>query len=104
MVDSDSKYIVFKREDFTEMLRFRAWSTWPRTCSGTPRRSRSGMLSSSPPGLFRLCGPQRYASSIAIAAKLTEDDKKREELIAVADYFQRQSELVAEEGLEGGRR
>ena len=39
-----------------------------------------------------------YASSIAIAAKLTEDDKKREELIAVADYFQRQSELAAEEG------
>ena len=39
-----------------------------------------------------------YAASIAIAAKLTEDPKKRAELIDVADYFQRQSELAAEEG------
>ena len=39
-----------------------------------------------------------YANSIAIAAKLTDDPKKRLELIDVADYFQRQSELAAEEG------
>ena len=39
-----------------------------------------------------------YAASIAIAAKLTDDEKRREELLDVADYFQRQSELAAEEG------
>jgi hypothetical protein len=39
-----------------------------------------------------------YAASIAIAIHLIEDPKTRASLQAVADYFQRQSELAAEEG------
>ena len=39
-----------------------------------------------------------YANAIALVISLTDDDKLRDELLHVSDYFQRQSELAAEEG------
>lgn len=40
-----------------------------------------------------------YADMIAIAIKLLDEDNgRRAELLAIADYFRRQSELAADEG------
>jgi hypothetical protein len=39
-----------------------------------------------------------YAAMIAITIKLIDDPDRRAQLLAIADYFTRQSELAADEG------
>ena len=39
-----------------------------------------------------------YAASIAIAAKYTTNEEERKGLLKVADYFEDQAKLAAEEG------
>jgi hypothetical protein len=93
---SDDKYVTFKREDFN------AW--WNQTSVGGTRHDVPAPQEIKDAVVIRrqdyfaspaLAG---YAASIAIAIRLSDDDKKRAELMPVADYFQRQSELAAEEG------
>ena len=96
----DDKYITFRRAEFFQMID--QWSS---------RRTTVGQMMDDIDALtlpdaviirrqdyFASPAFAGYAASIVVAAKLTEDDKRRNELIAVADYFQRQSELAAEEG------
>ena len=46
MVDSDSKYIVFKREDFTEMLRFQGMEHLAQNMLGDSEKIEIRTLSS----------------------------------------------------------
>jgi len=98
-VDSDRKYIVFKREDFmqwmgdlsTQDLRpvaapflVEAAEGWALADAVVIRRQ----------DLFASPALATYSSCISMVATAT----KNAELLKVADYFQRQSELAAEEG------
>lgn len=89
---ADDKYVTFKREELEAQL------------SGLPVAPLIGSIEIRDAVVIRrqdyfaspaLAG---YAASIAIAIRLTDDDKLRAALMPVADYFQRQSELAADEG------
>ena len=95
-MNSDDKYITFRRDEFS------AWWGQPNVGGvehdvSSPQEIQDAIVIRRQ-DYFATAALAGYANSIVIAAKLTEDDKKRDELIAVADYFQRQSELAAEEG------
>lgn len=91
--DNDDKYITLRRKEMFEVL------------ADHPMLARDLLLHQIKDAVvirrqdyFASPALASYASSIAIAAKLVDDDKRREELIRVADYFEHQSKLAAEEG------
>jgi uncharacterized membrane protein YeiH len=87
----DDKYITFRRDELmaaTASVSGGDWSDIEVRDAVVIRRQ----------DLFATAALAGYAASIAIAARLTDDPKRKLELIDVADYFQRQSELAAEEG------
>ena len=113
----DNKYVVFKRHEFYEMMGFLALPPWRDTHTGqlvatdldaaplaadiareVERRVIDDAVVIRRQDYFASPALASYAASIAIAAKLTDDGKRRAQLVEVADYFQRQSELAAEEG------
>ena len=98
-VTSDDKYITFNRESFMGWLGSLVAVEEPWKWSGHLDVIEIGdAVVIRRQDYFATAALAGYANSIVIAAKLTDDPKKRDELIAVADYFQRQSELAAEEG------
>lgn len=91
----DEKYIVFPRSQFNEWTRvltsgFGSLGEIPSSVDDAVVIRRQDFFASP-----ALAG---YAASIAIAARLTEDEETRKTLLGVADYFQQQSELAAAEG------
>jgi len=90
-MNTDAKYITFNRDEFVREL------SGDLARQFEPMEIRDAIVIRRQ-DYFATAALAGYANSIIIAAKLTEDDKKRDELIAVADYFHRQSELAAEEG------
>jgi hypothetical protein len=94
----DEKYIVFKRDEFFQ---------WMGELSVSPRLMKAPLLREDAldhalpdavvirrQDLFASPALATYASCISMVAKTT----KNGELQTVADYFQRQSELAADEG------
>jgi hypothetical protein len=99
----DEKYITFNREEFMQWLG--EMSTYDlREMSVAEILSKLENLSLADAVVIRrqdyfaspaLAG---YAASIGVTLHMVEDPKTRAQLMAVADYFQRQSELAADEG------
>jgi hypothetical protein len=115
--DHDDKYVVFKREAFLQMMGKLALPPWRDTRTGqligtdincaviaedikseVDRHEVHDAVVIRRQDYFASPALASYAASIAIAAKLTEDTERKAELLVVADYFQRMSELAAEEG------
>jgi hypothetical protein len=95
----DEKYIVFKRAEFMEWMGF--LSTQGPNTYAVPVLHADAVSLSLPDAvvirrqdLFASPALATYASCISMVAKTT----KNGELQTVADYFQRQSELAADEG------
>lgn len=95
-LDSDDKYITFKREEFLEKTNPSAMNM------ATAEIHRQELLDLALPDavvirrqdLFASPALATYSSCISLVAVFN----KRDDLLAIADYFQRQSELAAEEG------
>lgn len=85
----DSKYITFKRAEFKNWLRNSSpdWEKLEIEDAVVIRRQ----------DLFASPALHTYASAIAIAAKFVPEPMG---LLRIADYFQRQAELAAEEGFK----
>ena len=104
MPDSDEKYITFKREELMQMVG--RWSSEhmlgttnvPRLLDDVDRIAIPDAVVIRRQDYYASPALAGYAASIAIAVKTTDDDKKRNQLMEVSDYFQRQSELAADEG------
>lgn len=91
MHDSDHKYVTFKREDFLTALRVdQVERLTPLELSDAVVIRRQDLFAS--PALAT------YASCIGITANLTADPQARQNLLDVADYFDRQAALAADEG------
>ena len=94
MSDSDSKYVTFNRDELMEQM------------SGLPviplfaRIEIQDAVVIRRQDKFASAALAGYANSLAIVISLTEDPKLKSELLDVADYFQRQSELAADEGFK----
>lgn len=86
---SDSKYIVFRRDEFLEELAQSASfeSVVVRDAVVIRRQD-----------LFASPCLATYASMIAMVAKNISDADQAKELMAIADYFEDQARLAAEEG------
>jgi hypothetical protein len=115
-LDHDDKYVVFKRSEFYEMMGFFAlppWNDADGNLIGTDidcapitaeiertvnERSLSDAVVIRRQDYFASPALASYAASIAIAVRFLEDEVMKKRLTRIADYFQRQSELAAEEG------
>jgi len=89
--DSDDKYIVFKSDEFfaqTSGLPVALWTSIAVPDAVVIRRQDK----------FASPALATYSSMIAVAVSLIEDDEKRKELLRVADYFEHQAQLAADEG------
>ena len=87
--DWDAKYIVFKREDFEKYVyEGVGYADWELKDAVVIRRQ----------DLFASPCLDVYARTIAIVAQREADPQVKAELLSIADYFQRQAELAAEEG------
>lgn len=104
MDDSDAKYITFKREDFMQLVGL--WSSQhmlgttnvPGLLDDVDQIEVTDAVVIRRQDYFAAPALAGYADALAIVIKLTDDSKQRNELLRVADYFQRQAELAAEEG------
>jgi hypothetical protein len=114
--DSDDKYITFKRDEFYQFLGKHALPPWRDEngeligvkvdAAGTTAALQEdlGQIELEDAvvirrrDLFASPALASYAAAIVMAIKLAPNAENREELLRVADYFQRQSELAAEEG------
>jgi hypothetical protein len=112
----DQKYIVFKRNQFYELMGELALPPWTDAdgsllggdidCAPLAQHisERAEAVCLSDAVVIRrqdyLASPAlaSYAANIGMALHLIADPEVRSTLQAVADYFQRQSELAAEEG------
>jgi hypothetical protein len=91
MADTDDKYIVFKSEDFfnqTTGLPVALWTSIAIPDAVVIRRQDK----------FASPALATYAACIAITAAEIEDPVKRANLLRVADYFEDQAKLAADEG------
>lgn len=88
-MQTDDKYIVFKRTELIEALRGGAFGPLPEIHDAVVIRRQD---------LFAAPALATYAACIAIARLTATDEVVRKSLLDVADYFQRQSELAAAEG------
>jgi hypothetical protein len=87
--DWDAKYIVFKREDFEKHVFGEvAYAQWEVKDAVVIRRQ------------DKFASPclATYAAMIGLVASESEDPKKKAQLLAISDYFERQAQLAAEEG------
>jgi hypothetical protein len=89
-MSTDDKYVTFKRDDLYEALKGQPISVAALEIKDAVVIRRQDFFASP-----ALAG---YAASIAIAIQLTDDPKRAQQLRYVADYFERQSELAADEG------
>jgi hypothetical protein len=92
----NDKYITFKRDEFTH------W--WMQASVGgiahtipSPREVEDAVIMRRQDFFASPC-LATYASMIALVAKNVSDAEQAKTLLGVADYFQEQSELAAEEG------
>lgn len=91
MID-ERKYVTFKREDIVGPLAF-----WP---SVAPYEIEDAVVIRRQ-DLFASPALATYSACIAIAASMTNvDDEQRQKMLDVADYFDRQAQLAAEEGFK----
>jgi len=89
--DWDAKYIVFKREDFESMVWGNSnYTPWEIKDAVVIRRQ----------DLFASPCLATYAACIALVASREQDPKTKTELLDIADYFERQAQLAAEEGFK----
>lgn len=112
----DDKYIVFKREEFYELMGELVLPPWldenghfigqdvdcAPLAQNVKVRAEDVCLEDAVvirrQDYFASPALATYSACIAITAATTSDDYLRERLLEIADYFQRQSELAAEEG------
>ena len=87
---NDEKYYVCKREDIHNTVVGLPWSLFKRIEINDAVVIRRQDYFASP-------ALATYAAMIATALKLIDDPKKRAQLSAIADYFQRMSELAGDE-------
>ena len=103
--DTDDKYITFKRDEFYKLM-----SGSAKLTEGTHANRLSGMLAGADDiaiadavvirrqDYFASPALATYAAMIGIAVKLSMDPDVSYQLTRVADYFERQSHLAADEG------
>lgn len=87
---TDSKYIVFHRDEFTRALTGSNLHIEAIQIPDAVVIRRQDLFAS--PALAT------YASMISIAAHLTEDETKRKDLLRISDYFEQQAQHAADEG------
>ena len=87
---NDEKYITFKRTDFVNHM----IGLPPRLFDGIEVRDAVVIRRQD---YFAPGALASYASGIALVLHMIDDPKKRAQMMAVADYFQRQSELAGDE-------
>lgn len=103
--DTDDKYVTFKRDEFYKLV-----SGSAKLTEGTHDHRVSSMLAGADDiaiadavvirrqDYFASPALATYAAMIGIAVKLSMDPEVTAELMKVADYFERQSHLAADEG------
>ena len=113
----DEKYIVFKREDFFQMMGTLALPPWRDEVTGEKvgeQMDCAPLAQNIIASAERLClddavvirrqdyfaspALATYASMIGMANMLATNPELKERLTKVADYFQRQSEMAADQG------
>ena len=88
-MDDENKYIVFKREDFESMV-------WGNSQYFNYEIKDAVVLRRQDKFASPLLAT--YAAMIGLVAMEHPDSKKQAELLAIADYFEEQAKLAAEEG------
>lgn len=91
--DQDSKYITFKREDFERHiygLETPPYTQYELYDAVVIRRQ----------DLFASPCLATYANMIALVAKNISDADQAKQLLLIADYFEHQAQLAAEEGFK----
>jgi hypothetical protein len=89
--DWDAKYVVFARKDFSDMVWGNSnWQPWEVRDAVVIRRQ----------DLFASPCLATYAACIGIVAQREQDPKIKAELLSIADYFERQAQLAADEGFK----
>jgi hypothetical protein len=103
MSNTDDKYITFPREAFLEMVG--QWMTQDMSRRQVPMvLAEVALLTINDAVVIRrqdlFASPclATYANMIALVGSNITDKKQGDELLAIADYFQRQAELAAAEG------
>ena len=99
---NDDKYLTFKRSEFMEWL---GWLTThdlrmvevPTLLTGVERIALRDAVVIRRQDYFAPAALATYAATIGLALHLIDDAKKRSQLLAIADYFQRQSEIAGDE-------
>lgn len=96
-IDGDDKYIVFNRKDFLQYMQPQAmnFATAEMHSRGLQAMALADAVVIRRQDLFASPALATYASCIAISLRTGLENAT---LRNVADYFQRQSELAAEEG------
>lgn len=86
---ADDKYIVFKREDFETFVwgnsNYTPWEVEDAVVIRRQDKFASPCLAT-------------YAAMIGLVAMEIPDSDRRQELLRIADYFEDQAKLAAEEG------
>ena len=99
---NDQKYITFKREEFMQWLGELSGKDLrnlpvPNLLHNAERITVEDAVVIRRQDYFAAPALATYASTIGLATHLTDDPKRRAQLIAIADYFQRQSEIAGDE-------
>lgn len=95
MEPNDDKYVTFKRDEFMNVM-----GEWvaPQIKDALLSLILADAVVIRRQDFFASPALGTYAQCIALVARTTPDQILGKRLINVADYFQRQSELAAEEG------
>jgi hypothetical protein len=88
--DSDDKYATFKRDDLIQIADGFVTFRWDAEIRDAVVIRRQDKFAS--PALAT------YAAMIAVVVSETDDPDKRAALLQVADYFEDQAKLAADEG------
>ena len=99
---NDEKYITFKREEFFQMVGL--WSSQHMPAVNVANLIGDADTYALPDAVvirrqdfFAPGALASYASGIALVLNMIDDPKQRAQMLAVADYFQRQSEIAGDE-------
>lgn len=88
-IDTDKKYVTFKRADFIRVMGEDAdVAAYELPDAVVIRRQ----------DLFAAPALATYASCIAMSAKLSTNEVRKQLLLDIADYFERQAQIAADEG------
>lgn len=96
MIDTHDKYITFKRDEFVAILAPQGWSVTDIDNVFTPIELEDAVVIRRQ-DLFASPALATYAACIAIAGRLVGPPIKKQ-LLEVADYFEQQAKLAADEG------